>query len=420
MIQSFFRRFSRSSQTRVFRATLLILTLFCFVDVLSLTSARQHQVLPARAPNVRGQKIFIASIHWNNEPILRSNWNLAVLELVDYFGPENVYVSVYESGSWDDSKAALKALDNELEKKGVRRNVTLSETTHADELKRPATDGWVQTNRGKTELRRIPYLSKLRNLALGPLNDLGDDRKFDKVLFLNDVVFTVRISTATSLVLVDTSNQTEDVTALLATRDGDYSAACSLDFAKPPRYYDTFALRDSDGHEAVTSTFPYFRSKASRSAMILGHPVPVQSCWNGIVAFDAASFYDPTRLRFRGVPDSLALHHVEGSECCLIHVDNPLTQSHGVWLNPNVRVGYSPEAYATVKSASPWPSVGQSLMGIWSNRLRRWTTSNTLKTMRITSRLNAWLRGGADRSEPGKLCLINEMQVLIENGWAHV
>ena len=186
------RRFSRSSRTRIFRASLLLLTLFSIVDLLSLISARQHQNLPAKSPNVSGQKIFIASIHWNNEPILRSSWNRAVLELVDYFGPKNVYISVYESGSWDDSKQALQALDNGLEEKGVRRTVRLNETTHADELKQSATDGWIQTPRGKKELRRIPYLSKLRNLALEPLNNLGDDTRFDKVLFLNDVVFTVR------------------------------------------------------------------------------------------------------------------------------------------------------------------------------------------------------------------------------------
>ena len=191
MIQNSPRRFSRSSRNRVTRASLLLFALFCIVDLLSLISARQHQNLPAKAPDVRSQKIFIASIHWNSEPILRSNWNRAVLELVDYFGAENVYVSVYESGSWDDSKEALKVLDNDLERKGVRRTVKLNETTHADELKQPATDGWIQTPRGKKELRRIPYLSKLRNRALEPLNSLTDSTKFDKVLFLNDVVFTV-------------------------------------------------------------------------------------------------------------------------------------------------------------------------------------------------------------------------------------
>ena len=196
MTPTSFRRFSRSSRTKLFRATLLIFALFCLIDIISLISARQHQKLPTKAPDVHGQKIFIASIHWNNEPILRSNWNLAVLELVDYFGAENVYISVYESGSWDDSKDALRGLDKDLELKGVRRTVRLSETTHADELKQPATDGWIQTPRGKKELRRIPYLSKLRNLALEPLNDLSDGTKFDKVLFLNDVVFTVSTSVA--------------------------------------------------------------------------------------------------------------------------------------------------------------------------------------------------------------------------------
>ena len=186
------RRFSRSSRTRLFRASLLLFALFSIVDLLSLISARQHQNLPARPPNVRGQKIFIASIHWNNEPVLRSSWNSAVLELVDYFGADNVYISIYESGSWDESKQALRALDNSLEEKRVRRTVKLNETTHADEIKQPATDGWIQTPRGKKELRRIPYLSKLRNLALEPLNSMGDDTRFDKVLFLNDVVFTVR------------------------------------------------------------------------------------------------------------------------------------------------------------------------------------------------------------------------------------
>ena len=192
MIRVPLRRFSGSSRARVFRASLLLLALFCIVDILSLTSTRQHQNLTVKAPNLRGHKVFIASIHWNNEPILRSNWSAAVLELVDYFGPENVYISIYESGSWDNSKEVLRVLESDLERKGVQRTVKLSETTHADELRQPPTDGWIQTPRGKKELRRIPYLSKLRNLALEPLNSLGDRIKFDKVLFLNDVVFTVR------------------------------------------------------------------------------------------------------------------------------------------------------------------------------------------------------------------------------------
>jgi hypothetical protein len=72
------------------------------------------------------------------------------------------------------------------------------------------------------------------------------------------------------------------VVNLLRTRDGDYAAACSLDYAKPPRFYDTFALRDAEGRPAISQTFPYFGSSQSRNALLNGLPVPVQSCWNGM------------------------------------------------------------------------------------------------------------------------------------------
>lgn len=193
-----------------------------------------------------------------------------------------------------------------------------------------------------------------------------------------------------------------------------------MDFAKPPQYYDTFALRDSEGHEAVSSTFPYFRSKASRNAMMSGQPVPVQSCWNGIVAFDAVPFYNPHKLEFRGVSDQLALEHVEASECCLIHADNPLSPTHGVWLNPDVRVGYTPEAYAAVHSGPVWPGIFTRVYGIWTNRLGRWLTTTVLKASTINNRLSKWAKGNPDVTEPGSFCLINEMQVIVENGWAHV
>lgn len=154
--------------------------------------------------------------------------------------------------------------------------------------------------------------------------------------------------------------------------------------------------------------------------MLAGQPVPVQSCWNGIIAFDAAPFYEPDALEFRGIPDSLAQQHVEASECCLIHVDNPLTPTQGVWLNPDVRVGYSPEAYAAVHSGSSWPNMFAKIYGIWSNRISRWSTTTVLKASTINNRLATWAKDHPDVSEAGTYCLINEMQVLIENGWAHV
>jgi hypothetical protein len=145
------------------------------------------------SPQPGRQRIFIASTHWNNEAILRSHWNAAILELVQEIGVEYIYISIYESGSWDDSKGALRELDLELERFGVSKTIILDETTHVDEVEKlPSPSGWIDTPRGKKELRRIPYLSKLRNLSLKPLHDLAKSgAKFDYVLFLNDIVFKV-------------------------------------------------------------------------------------------------------------------------------------------------------------------------------------------------------------------------------------
>lgn len=185
--------FRRSSRSRILRAIVLIIAILSALDLLSLVASRNHQQSTGKPPpDSRGQRLFIASIHWNNEQILRSNWNRAILELVEYFGADNVYISIYESGSWDNTKDALRELDRDLESLRVRRTITLDDSTHKEEIQKPFTTGWIDTPRGQKELRRIPYLAKLRNLALKPLNALTlEGTKFHKVLFLNDVVFTV-------------------------------------------------------------------------------------------------------------------------------------------------------------------------------------------------------------------------------------
>lgn len=82
------------------------------------------------------------------------------------------------------------------------------------------------------------------------------------------------------MTLID--SKVEDFDNLIETNEGNYAAACSLDFSKPPAFYDTFALRDSEGHEQLMMTWPYFRAKSSREAYIQGKPVPLASCWNGM------------------------------------------------------------------------------------------------------------------------------------------
>ncbi|KOS16723.1 hypothetical protein ESCO_004710 [Escovopsis weberi] len=358
---------------------------------------QQHQQQP---------RVYIASMHWNNGAILGGYWNDAVLALADALGRDRVFVSVYESGSWDDSKEKLRRLDAELAARGVARRVEVSDVTHLDEMSAADKgEGWVDTARGGRELRRIPYLARLRNRTIRDLVELARaGTMFDKVLFLNDVIFT-----------------TEDVLTLMDTNGGEYAAACSLDFSKPPQYYDTFALRDDRGDAHLMQTWPFFRSKGSRRAMVRHDVVPVTSCWNGIVVMQAEPFVSSTGLRFRGVPDSLAAHHLEASECCLIHADNPLSRTAGVFVNPRVRVGYNPEAYAlTHPGAGTWVPAWDIFRGLWASRIRRWTAALTLEGWIVRRRVARWEAEAEGNREPGEFCLVNEMQVIVENGWAHV
>jgi hypothetical protein len=213
---------------------------------------------------------------------------------------------------------------------------------------------------------------------------------------------------------------------LIATRNGNYDAACTLDFSQNPHhiYYDTFALRDSTGEKALPLTWPYFQSAKSRNALMQFQPVPVQSCWNGAIVFKSEPFYADPPLRFRGVSDSLAKHHLEGSECCFIHADSRRKEHQGVWLNPNVRVGYNATAYAAVhpKNGEPWPSSSEKVRGMWQNRWSRWfgKLSRATERWRVKRRVKAWEAEAEGNSETALHCLINEMQVMYQSGWLHV
>jgi hypothetical protein len=161
-------------------------------------------------------------------------------------------------------------------------------------------------------------------------------------------------------------------------------------------------------------------------------------------------------LQFRGIADSLANYHVEGSECCLIHTDNPLRDTRGIWMNPNVRVTFNESTYPLVNPnqlipgpvalrkpamdnmvsrsrgseggalrRGRWPGQSELFWGVWGNRVSRWVGwLNVIgKESVMNSRVENWKkdgkREGEIREELGRECLINEMQVLYQNGWVH-
>ena len=136
----------------------------------------------------------------NCGPLLRNYWIPSLLDLIDHLGPENVFVSILENGSVDDTREVLYELRANLSARAVpfsfrfeesfRDGVEFERTGLLTRLlgEEGTGDNWIWTTNGWFP-RRISYLAQLRNMVLEPLRQ--QSRRYDKILFINDVIFSV-------------------------------------------------------------------------------------------------------------------------------------------------------------------------------------------------------------------------------------
>jgi hypothetical protein len=424
--QSLPRRLRRSS---TFCRAILLLALVFLIDTVVLLARRPpvisaHNPHPARSvapPSPSYRTVFIAALHTDTAPLLHHSWSDSLVSLVDRLGHDNVHISLVEAGSHDATRLELRQLTNRLDRLGVPNTVHLGPTGWqlADQTRdKPAVGehrpGWVwHHNDTKADMRRIPHLAWGRNQAMEPLMALAAKGKlFNRVLWIDDVVF-----------------KAQDAIDVLNTRNGEYAAACSIDAGDAVRLQDTSALRDDKGQPPVSSFWPWFLSPTVLSAVKSGLPIRVYSCWNGLVAFQSAPFYADPPLRFRSVSDDLAHRRVEASERCLIHADNPLSASQGVWLNSHVRVapGKTPRTAHFADRAHRYPGFAGTLVGSWVNRVVRWRGGVQAvfdAEALVRSRFQDWFAEthtvNSEESKVGLPCLIDDMQIVGLDGWTHI
>ena len=207
---------------------------------------------------------------------------------------------------------------------------------------------------GEERLKRIAFLAEVRNRALAPLD--RDGVKYDKVLFLNDVIFDpVEATQLLFATNIDSNNK------------ANYAAACAVDFINAFKFYDRFATRGYEGDLTGIPFFPWFttaKNAISRTDVLSQtDAVRVRSCWGGMVAYDARWFQQqatPERtttsdernksvdirtspLRFRYDKETFW----EASECCLINADlqyretgKAFPSEPRIFINPYIRVAY--------------------------------------------------------------------------------
>lgn len=332
---------------RSFFAVAILLAVFVAVVRPSYSSppARYHELRrrvetstePGRA-NPGTEKVFIASsIYDHNGDLVRGAWGQNILELIHLLGPSNVFLSIYGNGAVPAAEVALNGLG---QKTTCQHEITFEEQLDPNEVPH------IQLPDGTTRTKRIAYLAEVRNRALRPL--AASTIKYDKLLYLNDVVF----------------DPVDAVQLLFATNaesgKADYRAACSMDFINPFKFYDTFASRDLEGYSMGLPLYPWFSSagnaQSRKDVFEQKDAVRVKSCWGGMVAFDA-KFFQPspdevddldvagvvhgqnfTGFRFRAEEDLFW----DAAECCLIQADiqKPDKIDTGIYMNPYIRVAY--------------------------------------------------------------------------------
>ena len=277
--------------------------------------------------NPENQKIYIAaSVYDEGGHLLGGTWGEAVLELIDILGNRNVYLSIYENTAGE--MAQVRQFEFE-------RKIQCQHTLVYEDPPSLDTFNQITLPDGSRRTKRVAYLAEARNKALEPLQEL-QDKKFDKLLYLNDVIFD---PIEAAQLLLSTNMDEHGHTA--------YRAACAVDFINPFKFYDTYATRDLEGFSMGVPFFPWFTNSghgSSRADVLAGKDaVRVKSCWGGMVAFDAKPFQENPPLHFRATDDVFW----DASECCLIHADllNKGTFEEdgdyvGVYMNPYVRVAY--------------------------------------------------------------------------------
>ncbi|OAV90766.1 hypothetical protein PTTG_28195 [Puccinia triticina 1-1 BBBD Race 1] len=279
----------------------------------------------AGRPQGRHKLMIALNLHSSQEvlPALTEG----ILTALRYLGPSKVYVSVYENGSWDHTPEGLGHLGAVLTGLGVGHRI------------RCAREETIWTG-----VDRIKLLAAYRNEALSGF------AQADRILAgLSDLVF-----------INDVFLCAQDILELVwQRRVQGADAACGTDWreaktlldqygwpATPVRdpspsepaadktvvFYDSWVTRSLSGKtlrprldllteykDGYAAIFAAEESQLFQARFRNALPVPVYSCWNGIVALAPTPFRAPQGLRFRAA-DRRA-DECPSSECQLLAKD---------------------------------------------------------------------------------------------------
>ena len=116
-------------------------------------------------------KYFFAINLYNSFDVIPDLFS-TLFKVASILGFQNVYVSIYENGSNDQTKALLRIFDALCRSAGLKVHIRTSMRTRGNFA------------------HRIEYLAEVRNAAFVPLHELRDSHgeHFDTIVFMNDIL----------------------------------------------------------------------------------------------------------------------------------------------------------------------------------------------------------------------------------------
>ena len=135
---------------------------------------RHHDERPegGRKRSVPSEHKYFFAINLYNSFDIIPDLFATLFRVAAILGYHNVYVSIYENGSTDQTKALLRIFD------ALTRSVGMRVTIRTSMRQRGAFS------------HRIEYLAEVRNAAFVPLHELRDaeNEYFDTIIFMNDIL----------------------------------------------------------------------------------------------------------------------------------------------------------------------------------------------------------------------------------------
>ncbi|TPX31845.1 hypothetical protein SmJEL517_g04939 [Synchytrium microbalum] len=259
----------------------------------------------------------------------------------------NIFISVYESDSTDDTARIAMSWYTALSILGIPCRVVVNGVSRSGIP------------------NRIEFLAEVRNRVLDPLVELwrqGDE--FDRVVILNDVVFCA-----------------EDILELIfQSMQQDSSITCGLDYFETG-FYDIWVARDIDGQEFRKQPWDAFvPTPESASRLSRGLPFQAQCCFNGVAVYVAKPLAT-RQVQFRRSEKGT---ECAASECSLICNDLAREGYGRVLVVPRVRFAYDTRTYGKVWNMTKVLWDITSLTSSWSTfvpfnqeRIRSWKDGPT-------------------------------------------